>query len=111
MTLDRFHADLGMADAEVGPDAAAHIETEAYGFLLAGGRLAWSEWVVLSRATREAFQRAGERLRREEASLVAVLLQNPTAAPVVAGEATEAEAVAQAACDAMIRAGEGVVGA
>jgi hypothetical protein len=72
--------------------------SEAYHFLLGGGRVSLTEWSTLSAESREALASAGDALRREAAQLVHH--HGPAASPPAAdpvGAALDRAAAALAA--------------
>jgi hypothetical protein len=96
MRVDRFLADLGVAETDT--DVSARLEAEAAAFLRAGGVLAWSDWIAMAPETRAAFAEAGRRIRTETAIMEGMIHAHPErAAEIVAafhggGDGTESAA-------------------
>lgn len=76
--VDRFMADLGLLQGDLGAGSAEAIYRAARGFLAAGGALRWDDYLLMTPATAAEFQRArtdaqDEQVQRALVSLVSLL--------------------------------------
>lgn len=79
---DQVLFDCGVLPFVEGPPGAneaivERVQPYAEQFLRAGGRFSWAEWRTLCEPTREAFARAGDRMRRRESAELAAAIDDP----------------------------------
>lgn len=99
MRIDRIAADLGLAHVPEEERSALLFAAskEAEDYIRARCPIPWAEWQLLSEVTQAAFIEAGDRIRREEAALVALALRSPSMMQaMLAGRDIEDAAVGEA---------------
>lgn len=95
MRIDPVAAALGLASVEDDSEVfTAAVESCAESYLRAGGVVSWAEWCSMSEATRGAFERAGDTVRREHAALIALACGAPPLPAQVVADRLDENAIA-----------------